>query len=107
MDYGIFNVRALLTQTGFGRTLGLWIWSRMLYPLSHPVTLRILCVTISTDCEAYRPTLLRQMDEESLTCAHILVRTVRTKLDQPHKKVCTRVDSEGQNNFSSMSCQGI
>ena len=33
------------------------------------------CVTIPS---AVRPTLLRQMDMESVTCAHMLVRAVRT-----------------------------
>ena len=57
---------------------------------------------------AVRPTLLRQMDMGSLTCAQICLRAVHMKGLVRHKQVCTRVDSEGQKKlFLALPHQGI
>ena len=51
--------------------------------------------------QAVRPTLLRPIDIESLTCAHTFgVRVPYTRRGVRRKPICTRVDSEGQKNCS-------
>ena len=51
---------------------------------------------------AMRPTLLQQMDMGCLTCAQIWVHCLTREWAVRHKQVCTRVDSEGSKNCSSL-----
>ena len=53
--------------------------------------MQYFCVTIPP---AVKPTLLRQMDMGSLTCAHCVPCT-RRRVMVSHKQVCTRGDSGG------------
>ena len=67
--------------------------------------MQYLCVSIPP---AVRPTLLRQMDRGSLTCAQIWVRAITHEAGSMYKQVCTRVNSEGQKKMSlTLPSQGI
>ena len=107
LEYRLDNFLVPMQCTG---NLGCFPWGNRAaivwrYPALFFPVCSVFCVSIPP---AVRPTLLRQMDMRSLTCAQIWVHAVHMK-GVRHKQVCTRVHSERQKKCSwrTLSRQGI